>query len=321
LEDNVFQASSVFTPAELVALKRKSNLHAAWMLIHAWGTIFAAMAMFAYWPNLITFVLAVAIVGARQLGLAVISHDAAHGLLFTNIKLNDFAGTWLTEYIMTGDLYAYRPYHVKGHHRLTQQPNDPDIGLSAPFPITRASLRRKIFRDLTGQTAWKQRKALVRRAFGGADLPASQRIARGWRRLHGAIITNAVLFGILAAAGHWWLYPALWLVPYFTFQPMVVRIRAIAEHSMVTDNDDPLRNTRTTDANWLERAFIAPYYVNYHLEHHLLSAVPCYNLPRAHAMMLAKGMGPKMELQPGYRAVLRLAASKPERPTLAAAAA
>jgi fatty acid desaturase len=317
----MFQASSVFTPAELVALKRKSNLRGAWMLIHAWGTIFAAMALFVHWPNALTFVLAVAIIGARQLGLAVLSHDAAHGLLFTNMQLNDFAGTWLTEYILLGDLYAYRPYHVKGHHRFTQQPNDPDLGLSAPFPITRASLHRKIIRDLTGQTAWKQRKALVRRAFGAANLPASERVALAWRRLHGAIITHAALFAILAAAGYWWLYPALWLVPYFTFQPMVVRIRAIAEHSMVTDNDDPLRNTRTTHANWLERAFIAPYFVNYHLEHHLLSAVPCYNLPRAHAMMIAKGLGPKMEIQPGYRALLRLAASKPEPPALAAAAA
>jgi fatty acid desaturase len=290
------------------------------MLIHAWGTIFAAMAMFVYWPNPVTFLLAVAIIGARQLGLAVLSHDAAHGLMFTNMRLNDFAGTWLTEYILTGDLYAYRPYHVKGHHRFTQQPNDPDLGLSAPFPITRSSLRRKVIRDLTGQTAWKQRKALVRRAFGGSDRPAAERISRGWRRLHGAIVTNAALFAILAAAGHWWLYPALWLVPFFTFEPLVVRIRAIAEHSMVTDNGDPLRNTRTTHANWLERAFIAPYFVNYHLEHHLLSAVPCYNLPRAHAMMIAKGWGPKMEIQPGYRAVLRLAASKPEPPMLAAAA-
>ena len=32
--------------------------------------------------------------------------------------------------------------------------------LSAPFPITRQSLRRKVVRDLTGQTWFKQR-------FGG----------------------------------------------------------------------------------------------------------------------------------------------------------
>ena len=48
------------------------------------------------------------------------------------------------------------PYHLQ-HHKFAQQAEDPDLGLSAPFPITRASLRRKIVRDLTGQTWFKQR--------------------------------------------------------------------------------------------------------------------------------------------------------------------
>jgi hypothetical protein len=52
---------------------------------------------------------------------------------------------------------------------------------------------------------------------------------------------------------------------------VITRIRNIAEHAVVPDANDPLRNTRTTRANFLERLFIAPYYVNYHLEHHLLA--------------------------------------------------
>ena len=104
-----------------------------------------------------------------------------------------------------------------------------------------------------------------------------------------------------------------------TFHELVVRIRSIAEHSMAPDNDDPIRNTRTTHANWLMRAFVAPYFVNYHLEHHLLMAVPCYNLPRAHEIA-GKRLRPRMELQPGYTAMLALATSKPERSQLQAAA-
>ncbi len=48
------------------------------------------------------------------------------------------------------------------------------------------------------------------------------------------------------------------------------------------DNDDPLRNTRTTYANPLMRLLVAPYWVNYHLEHHLFMFVPCWRLPQAH---------------------------------------
>ena len=63
---------------------------------------------------------------------------------------------------------------------------------------------------------------------------------------------------------------------------VITRIRNIAEHAVVPDSNDPLRNTRTTEASLIERAFIAPYFVNYHLEHHLMFYVPCYNLPRLH---------------------------------------
>jgi fatty acid desaturase len=313
----MFQTRSVFTDDELLMLKRKSQWRAAWMIFHAWAVIFGAMALFVWWP---TFIAATLIIGARQLGLAILSHDASHGLLFSNMKLNDFAGTWLTDYALFGDMYAYRPYHVAGHHRFTQQKNDPDIGLTAPFPITRSSMRRKFIRDLTGQTAYKQKAALIRRAFGSPDLPASQRLTMAWKRLHGVIVTNAIIFAILAVAGHWWLFFALWVFPYMTFHELVVRIRSIAEHSMAPDNDDPFRNTRTTRANWLMRALVAPYFVNYHLEHHLLMAVPCYNLPRAHEILLTRGYGPRMEIQPGYAAMLALATSKPELSQMRAAA-
>ncbi|MGO9607983.1 MAG: fatty acid desaturase family protein [Candidatus Binataceae bacterium] len=315
----MFAARDIFTPDELLMLKRKSDLRGAWMVFHAWAVIFAAMAMFVWWPNPATFLLAVVIIGARQLGLAILAHDAAHGLLFNSMRLNDFAGSWLTDNLLLADLYAYRAYHII-HHRFTQQKNDPDLGLSAPFPITRESLKRKIIRDLTGQTAYKQRVALIRRSFGKPGEPWGIRLGKGWDRLRGGIISNAVLFAILALTGHWWLYPALWMVPYFTFFSMVERFRSIAEHSMVTDNDDPFRNTRTTYANWFARAFIAPYFVNFHLEHHLVMAVPNYNQPKMHAMLLAKGYGPRMEIKPGYRAVLSLASSKPAGSAMQAAA-
>jgi fatty acid desaturase len=80
----------------------------------------------------------------------------------------------------------------------------------------------------------------------------------------------------------------------------------------VPDSNDPLRNTRTTRANFLERLFIAPYYVNYHLEHHLVIYVPCYHLPRVHDILCTGPHASRMEVQPGYAAVLRLAMSRPD---------
>ncbi|HEY0649885.1 fatty acid desaturase, partial [Phenylobacterium sp.] len=51
--------------------------------------------------------------------------------------------------------------------------------------------------------------------------------------------------------------------------------------------------------------------VNYHCEHHMFMHVPCYNLPRTHRLLTAKGVMPGMLTAPSYFDVLRQASSKP----------
>ena len=126
------------------------------------------------------------------------------------------------------------------------------------------------------------------------------------------LAVNALLWATLAAAGVWWAYPLLWLLPLLTWFMVITRIRNIAEHAMVGDADDPLRNTRTTLANWLARALVAPYFVNYHLEHHLFYYVPCYRLPALHRILREGPRGARLQIAPGYAAVLRQATSRPE---------
>ena len=172
------------------------------------------------------------------------------------------------------------------------------------------SYRRKFVRDITGQTGYQQRKAQFLNALGPKEWPFAQRAAHFWEKLGPQCVVNAVLFAGLAAAGVWWAYPLLWLLPLLTWQMVITRIRNIAEHAVVPDASDPLRNTRTTHANFLERLFIAPYYVNYHLEHHLLFYVPCYNLPRVHRILSESRYADRMEVQPNYAAVLRLATAE-----------
>ena len=138
---------------------------------------------------------------------------------------------------------------------------------------------------------------------------------QGVRRLGPNVAINAVFLAGFAWAGHWYLYLLLWVVPELTWHMFISRIRNIGEHGAVPDNDDRLRNTRTTHAGLLERALIAPYFVNYHLEHHLLVSCPCYRLPKAHALLIEKGFGPRMETKPNYLAMLRHAVSKPEAVT------
>ena len=314
----MLRASSLLAPAEIRRFGARSDAVGAALVVHAWAVIAVAMALFVLWPNPLTLAAAIMIIGGRQLGLAILMHDAAHGLLFRRKSLNDLVAQWLCAYPVVTNLHLYRPYHLK-HHRLTQQADDPDLVLSAPFPITRASLKRKIVRDLTGQTGYQRRKAQLRDALGPPGTPWRERAARLRQRLGGAALANLALFSGFAVAGYWWLYPLLWLLPLLTWYQLVSRIRNIAEHAVVPDNDDPWRNTRTTLADPLTRLVLAPYRVNYHLEHHLFPFAPCWRLPRLHRHLLAQGHGPRMELRQSYREVLaRATASRAGVPPSAA---
>jgi len=270
--------------------------------------IIAAGAMAVIWP--ITIPIAVMLIGARQLGLAILMHDAAHRALSSDPKVNDFVGHWLAGQPVGATLPSYRNYHLT-HHKYAQQAEDPDLGLSAPFPITRKSLRRKMIRDLTGQTFFKQRTAVLR-----ARLKARKPGESAWScwaaegvRLRGFLLWQLGLLVALSAIGLWWTYFVLWLLPMATWYPLITRLRNIAEHACIAkDEPDPLRHARTTTANLIERAFIAPYYVQFHCEHHMFMHLPCYQLPRAHRLLERKGVTARMETEPSYLAVLRVAA-------------
>jgi fatty acid desaturase len=304
-------ARELLTAEQLSDLRRRSLPRSLWLIAHAWIVILGAIALVGWWPNPLTFLIAVLLIGSRQLGLAILMHDGAHGCFTRNQKLNMWLSQWFCAYPVFADTRAYRHYHLQ-HHARTQQDDDPDLILSKPFPITQASYKRKFLRDITGRTGYEQRKAQLRNALGHPGWPLARRAAHFWSKLGPQFFVNAILFAGLALAGVWWAYPLLWLLPLFTWMMVITRVRNIAEHAVVGDSDDPLRNTRTTLANWLERALVAPYWVNYHLEHHLFFYVPCYNLPRLHALLMAGPHAGRMEIAHGYAAVLRKATTKPD---------
>jgi len=295
---------NVFAPDEWAPLAARSSWKGLALVAHCWLVIAAAGAMAILWP--LTLPLAVVIIGARQLGLAILMHDAAHGALHPNTKVNDWVGEWLCG----GGVAPYRAYHLQ-HHKFAQQAEDPDLGLSAPFPISRISLRRKIVRDLTGQTWFKQRFGrltanLKARKAGEPALPILGNEIYRQRRW---LVVNGLAIAAFSAVGLWWVWFALWLLPRATWFQLVTRLRNIAEHALVAKNEpDPLRHARTTRASLIERALIAPYFVNYHSEHHMFMHVPCWNLPTVSRLLEAKGYFPRMVRASGYREVLGAAA-------------
>jgi fatty acid desaturase len=293
-----------------IAELRRMNDWRSWLTVaFNWGVVLAAMGLVYAWPNPLTLILALLLIGARQLGIAVLMHDASHYALFENRKLNNFVGNWLGAYTVWSDVDSYRPYH-REHHLNTWTEKDPDLNLATPFPITRDSMLRKVGRDLSGRTGLKFARFAMRRDFG-TEGTLSERTARALRspRFRGLLITNGVLFAVASLLFHPAVY-LLWPAAYLTTNTLVTRIRAIAEHSMTPDPTNELLQTRTTLASWWERLFLAPNRVNYHLEHHLVMTVPHYNLPRMHEMLKQRGALEHALIAPNYWSVLRQASSK-----------
>lgn len=297
-------ATELLTSAQLAALRQRSDLRGLWLVGHAWLVIIASAGLAMAYPNPATIVLAIMLIGSRQLGLLILMHDAAHGALCRTPALNLFIAQWLCAWPTLADTQVYRAYHL-GHHARTQRPDDPDIVLTGHYPITRASLRRKLWRDFSGQTGYSQRRAQFAQALGDPAWPLARRARHYWHVLGPQTLANMMLLAFAVAAGYGWAYFVFWLLPLLTWQQLVLRVRNIAEHAVVRAADDPFGNARTTLANPSERVFVAPYWVNYHLDHHLVMWVPCYHLPLLRRYLFDNGYGERIETEPGYLAVLR----------------
>src|SRR5262245_50778046 len=175
-------ARELIDPAALASLRARVEWKGIALIIHAWAVIFGAIALVALFPNPLTYIVAVMLIGSRQLGLAILMHDGAHGCLSGDGARNLWLSQWFCAYPVFADTVAYRTYHLANHAH-TQQDNDPDLVLSAPFPITRLSYRRKFWRDISGQTGYQQRKAQLLNALGDPSWPLKRRLTHFWDKL------------------------------------------------------------------------------------------------------------------------------------------
>lgn len=338
---------TIFAADDWKAITAISDWRGIWLVLHGWLVVAlaafgGALAWDYHWlAGLVSTPLVLAVLGGRQLGLAILMHDGAHGLLHPNRKLNNWLGEWPSGAAVGSDLQSYRAYHLT-HHRFTQQPEDPDLALSAPFPTSRASLWRKVVRDLTGQTFFKQRVSQFRIAAKGLrallkgtsaenekrstvagtpfnkqaqssnGLGPSDAAGIAVAKTVGRFLTVQVNLLAISLAAWGWMPYLLWLVALATTFQLFLRIRNIAEHACTTTgSDDPFTHARTTYANMLERTTVAPYWVNFHSEHHLFMGVPCYNLPRAHVLLGQGNYHQRMTIEPNYLSVLRRVTASP----------
>lgn len=222
--------------------------------------------------------------------LAILGHEAAHRLLFRNKKANDLVGRWLLDYPAFVPFDVYRRVHF-AHHKDEFGPNEPDIPLYSGYPIPAASWRRKLLRDATGSSGWKNLKPLFTSWRSKQARPV---VARIWA-------TQVVIWAaIWVGTGHWWLYPLCWLGPWLTVWRVLNRLRAIAEHGGMERSKDRRRTTHHIRQSWSARFWIVPYRTGWHLAHHTDMGVPWRNLPAYHQELVDSGWVTEAYVYPSY---------------------
>ena len=102
--------------------------------------------------------------------------------------------------------------------------------------------------------------------------------ARVRRTLWKMLGMQVVVFALFLAAGHPWLYLTMWVLPYITVWRVINRLRSIAEHGGMREDDDRRFTTHAVQQNWFAHFMLVPYNIGFHMAHHVDAGVPFRHL-------------------------------------------
>lgn len=300
-------ANGKAVPAIRSELRKIPDARNAFTIAWIWIETIGIVALAAWWGNPIGYLAAFLLMGRAFVRFNILGHEAVHRTLFTSKKANDFAGKWLLSYHAFVPFELYRRGHLD-HHRDEMGPKEPDTALYTNYPVTRASMRRKLIRDATGQSGWKIFKGLMR----GTRNPRTKKVARR------IVWAQIALLAVATAFGRPELWLLLWFLPWMTMWRVTNRLRAVAEHGGMTRSKDRRETTHHVRQGVVARFWMVPYHVGWHLAHHVDMGVPMWNLPKLHRELEASGWVTADYVWPNYRSLWRALSAKPEpEPTAA----
>ncbi len=244
-------------------------------------TIVAAIMVSEWWWNPLTYVLAVIVIGSRINGMGGLMHDAAHYRAYRNRTLNDIVGELLA-LPTTASMAGYRNSHF-AHHRRLNSDRDPDwtrnLGLAEfEFPAPRRSMYFRVFKYVSGLGTYTA-VAGFHKNKETRDIPKI--VSRGRLVFFITLVVSSIVFGF------WKVVLLYWIVPVLTVFVAIRYLRNVAEHYAV-EHESVLNESRTVLAPAWELWLIAPWGLNYHLEHHLFPGVPCFRLGELHRLLMQR---------------------------------
>ena len=272
--------------AKLKALYQTQPARHAVAILMNWAIILLSAYVCSRYFHPALYVLAVLIIGARMHALAILMHDAAHYRFLKNRKWSDLITNISSMYFLFTSVEIYRESHLLHHQHLNTE-GDPIWVMKLGrreyrFPKSKKEFLLILFsylfliqgiRDIIWFT----------KSF---PLLASSKKGPTRKSLMTQTAFYGLLIGFLSVMGIWEEFALYWMIPYLSSLFMFQYIRSVSEHFGELSYDHLLTSSRTVKTNLIERFFIAPHNVGYHLEHHLYPGVPYYHLPRLHKLLM-----------------------------------
>ena len=215
-------------------------------------------------------------------------HELCHQTVFQTRSLN---GVFLSIFSFLGwfNPVFFWASHQE-HHKYTLHPPD-DLEVVLPVNLTLKSYLGFAF--INPQGLYNRLVSVIRLSLGQVDgewanqLFPPEDISRrralfNWARI--LLVGHALIVAISLALGLWMIPIVVTLAPFYAggFQYLFNE----AQHIGLADNVSDYRlNTRTILVN----PFLGFLYwdMNYHIEHHMYAAVPCYHLAELHRLIQA----------------------------------
>lgn len=282
----------------------------ALLLLLQWAIMMAAGTIAIHIDRVPVYLLAGVVIGSRIQCLAVMMHDACHGLLFSNRRINDLIGDMFVAYPLGLSIDLYRVAHMV-HHRHTNTLRDYDYRVQRKdpdqhFPKTGPGMLVLLFRSLLGLNYYRvARAARVWSPLANFHNPGRFGFDFSLALRLRYVAWAVAFYGLILWSPWRWQILGLFMIPQFIWANLFNRIRAMAEHNGVADERE-LNGTRTIIPTLLDRFLIAPLNVSYHLEHHLYPSVPWRNLRRLHLHLMADpAYAADAHITRGYWGVIR----------------
>ncbi len=267
---------------QISELYEKDNYKNIYYIGLDWSIIISSILLANKYHNLITYCIAIFLIGSRMRALENLLHNGSHGMLFANRTVNLIVTKLLCAYPIFLSYNLYRQSHMDHHRWFGNVNHDPDLiryiklGIDKlPYsPIHMLLTILKMF-ILIG---------IPKYVYGtiSATLLHSDRNNELIQR----VLYIVIVFSITS---YFWSFDVVlkfWLIPYFTIFQMIRYLAEISEHGgLYGTSEREIDLARNNTDNFMS-FFIYAHSDNYHLIHHLFPAVSHFNMKKAHKILL-----------------------------------